>query len=366
MVQHQYRKILRKILQLALGSLLVAIAVKLVVLFVELTEYHSPWYLKGEQLFQHSKKRSPIVPTMDVTTISNGKRSTEEVLVQQSPASVQLGASKYLKNCISCHGPNGRADAEVALKLAVPPEDLNSWTVQGRQDVDLYRVISDHRGVFKDRFTHEELWGLVHYMRKMFSPEGSPPWNSLKEQSPREIGRVVYETLRCKRCHDTDLSQEIAGFPPTLDYTGSKLNRDWIVEYLLNPYPIRWKSQGVRPLIRMPSFRLERWEAEALGDYLAMLVDTVRFPEEELKNQGTVEEGRNLFQSYQCLGCHIVLGQGNKIGPELTSVGVRLKPAYMFQFVKDPQGIIPETAMRDYELWDSEASSLVRYLETLK
>jgi cytochrome c2 len=61
-----------------------------------------------------------------------------------------------------------------------------------------------------------------------------------------------------------------------------------------------------------------------------------------------------------------VRGEGNQIGPELTRVGVRLKPDYMFQFVKDPLGIIPGTAMRDFELWDSEASSLALYLETLR
>lgn len=361
----QDRRTVRTTLLLALGGLPVTIAAGLVVLFAGLPEYHSPWYLKGEQPPYHSKKWPSIQPA----TFSNGERSTEEALVPQSPSSVRLGESLYRENCIPCHGPDGRGDAVVASKQSVPPEDLNSWAVQGRQDTDLYRVISDHGGItppFRDQFTIEERWGLTRYVRKMFLPEGSPPWHSLKGQSPREIGRVVYETLRCQRCHGTDRLQEVAGFPPTLDYAGSKLNRDWVVEYLLNPYPIRWKSQGVRPDIQMPLFRLERWVAEALSDYLTIRVDTVRFPEEELKNQGTVKEGRNLFQSYQCLGCHIVLDQGNRIGPELTSVGVRLKPAYMLQFVKDPQGIIPGTAMKDYELWDSEASSLVLYLETLK
>lgn len=341
-----------------IGFLPVALTAGLISLFVGIPEYHSPFYIEGEQPTQHSGKR-----------IAKDLATTVIVPIEFSPSSVQLGSSKYNLNCVSCHGKDGIADAAFASTLSVPLEDLNSWAVQWRQDEDIFRIISDHEGVkpsFKDQFTAEERWGLVHFLKKTFSPDGSPPWYSLKGQSSGKIGKAVYETLNCRRCHETDLPGEIAGFPPKLNYAGSKLNRDWIVEYILNPHQIRWKSQGIRPLVRMPSFRLEQWEAEALGDFLATKVDTIQFPEKGWMNQGSVGEGKNLFKSYQCLGCHTMAGEGNQIGPDLTRIAARMRPAYMFQFMKNPLGIIPGTAMKDYELWDSEASSLVLYLQTLK
>jgi mono/diheme cytochrome c family protein len=361
------KKTLPAALWLALGGLPVLITVALVLFFHQPTVYRCPMYIDGEQMSHRVPMETLTTP--DPATSSDGKSSGAKKLGVLTAAAVELGAGLFEQSCASCHGQSGRADATTASKLPVPPEDLNSWAVHWRKDTDLYQAVSDHGDVtplYSVQFSPEERWALVHYVRKTFSPEGSPPWNSLKGKSPVATGKVAYETLNCDRCHSNQRPRTLAGFPPTLDNVGSKLNRDWIVDYLLKPYPIRWESMGVRPLMRMPSFKLQRQTAEALADYLAAQIDTARFSEAALEEQGDVKEGKSLFKSYQCLGCHSLQGKGNKIGPDLTKAGVRLKPAYIFQWVKDPQGLIPGTAMKDYELWDDEASSLVRYLETLK
>ncbi|MBN4056694.1 cytochrome c [bacterium AH-315-J21] len=361
------RKILHIALLLGFGGIPVAITVGIVIFFHQPTTYRCPMYIADAQMSQLAQAESS-TKTTSKRSSQNDSPSTENLSVL-SPAAVKLGAGIFEESCASCHGQTGQGDAAVDTKLPVPPKDLNSWAVQWRKDTDLLQAISDHDYVtplFSAKFSDEERWGLVHYIRKTFAPSGSPPWNSMKFQSAEKLGRTIFETLDCNRCHRDDRPRELAGFPPTLDHVGSKLKRDWIVEYLLNPYPIRWATMGIRPLLRMPSFKFERSTAEAVADYLSMQVDTVRFPETALKGQGNADEGRSLFKSYQCLGCHSLQGEGNKIGPDLTKAGDRLKPAYIFQWVKDPQGLIPGTGMKDFELWDDEASSLVRYVETLK
>ena len=258
----QERKTTRPIFLLALGGLPAAIVVGLVALLAGLPEYRSPWYLKGEQPLHPYEERPSIAQVMAAAAASDRDGSEDEALFAESPSSVRLGADEYSKNCVSCHGSGGKADPAVASTLPVPPEDLNSWAVQRRQDADIYRAISAHTDVthsFDDQFTSEEQWGLVHYLRNEFSPDGSPPWYTLKGQVSEDVGRVVYETLNCERCHGSGRPQEVAGFPPTLDYAGSKLKRDWIVEFLLDPYRIRWKTQGVRPDLWMPSIQLSTW-----------------------------------------------------------------------------------------------------------
>ena len=79
-----------------------------------------------------------------------------------------------------------------------------------------------------------------------------------------------------------------------------------------------------------------------------------------------VAEGQQLFQDYQCLGCHRVGNSGNEVGPHLDGVGSRLQPQYMRSLILDPQTIIPGTAIKNLQLWDDEADAIVQYLISLK
>jgi len=79
-----------------------------------------------------------------------------------------------------------------------------------------------------------------------------------------------------------------------------------------------------------------------------------------------VREGRTLFQQYQCQGCHRLEGTGGEVGPQLDGVGSRRKPAYVLALLRDPDSVIPGTAMENKHLWDSEARALTAFLSTLK
>jgi cytochrome c2 len=115
----------------------------------------------------------------------------------------------------------------------------------------------------------------------------------------------------------------------------------------------------------MPDYELSTLEATDLAAFLATRTDTVRFSERVLRDSPMTAKdastGRSLARDYTCRGCHVLGGDGNRVGPTLDGVGARLQPAYIYAFLKDPQAIVPGTAMKDFDLWDEEARALTAY-----
>ncbi len=52
-----------------------------------------------------------------------------------------------------------------------------------------------------------------------------------------------------------------------------------------------------------------------------------------------------LRDRYPCLGCHRLNGEGGQIGPDLTDVGRRRAPSYIYEMIRDPQTTLPGTVM---------------------
>ena len=92
---------------------------------------------------------------------------------------------------------------------------------------------------------------------------------------------------------------------------------------------------------------------------------------------GTVEDGKDIFISKACTGCHTIQGipeaQG-KVGPELThqasnSLIVDILPnteENLKEYLKDPAAAKPGALMPNQYLTDIEIEALVAFLRTLK
>ena len=82
----------------------------------------------------------------------------------------------------------------------------------------------------------------------------------------RRAGRQLIDRYRCLSCHQIgDRGGDISTAP--LTYEGSKVRRDWLVDYLVLSY-------SIRPILeeRMPVFRMPREEATQLADALRELL----------------------------------------------------------------------------------------------
>lgn len=96
------------------------------------------------------------------------------------------------------------------------------------------------------------------------------------------------------------------------------------------------------------------------------------------------QEGRKLFFSHGCLGCHKLYGKGGQLGPDLTDIAdanVHLKHpvnrdligqfhqnpniAYIYESVKKPNAQPEVTAMPDFHFSDEQITDLTVFLKSL-
>ena len=180
-----------------------------------------------------------------------------------------------------------------------------------------------------------------------------------------KAGQLI-EDLACFSCHR--INGRGGDMAPDLTWEGSSVQRQWLADFLKNP-------NTLRPALirRMPKFNLTDGEINELTDYIMTVYQTPAFDRDALP-QGSyppaqVEQGRQLFYSkYACQSCHIVDTKTDKgyIGPTLTQVGSRLNAAWMYHWLKDPQGLRPGTTEPNRNMSDEDASALTAFLTTLK
>ncbi|MBI3031251.1 MAG: c-type cytochrome [Candidatus Rokubacteria bacterium] len=120
-----------------------------------------------------------------------------------SPDLLALGKRVYEKQCMACHGADGRGEGEAAYLLYPKPRDftagkyalVSTWD-RIPTDEDLFRTIS--RGMPGSampswgHLSEEERWGLVHYV-KAFAEK---PWTVPPPADPKTEGGMGQGVVR--------------------------------------------------------------------------------------------------------------------------------------------------------------------------
>ncbi|HSB60191.1 MAG TPA: c-type cytochrome [Vicinamibacteria bacterium] len=184
-----------------------------------------------------------------------------------------------------------------------------------------------------------------------------------RERRPRQVswlaeGRRLIAESNCVACH------EIPGFgmgevrAPRLESVGYKARPDWIARWLKDP-------QTYLPRSRMPNFRLQAAEIEALSAFLLSQRSVAPLDSSGIDwKKADPDRGRAVFGEARCVSCHAIDGRGGTLGPELTQVGSKVRRDWLFSFLKDPFRDQPETLMLRYRLSDDQVRDLVAYLTT--
>ena len=180
-------------------------------------------------------------------------------------------------------------------------------------------------------------------------------------QPAGRAGKLM-DDMQCFRCHK--INGRGGDMAPDLTWEGSAVERTWLIAFLKNP-------NTLRPALirRMPKFNLTDAESTELADYILTVYQTPAFDGDSLDAAKFTpedrEHGRQLFYSrYACQACHIVDPANDKgyIGPTLTQVGARLTPAWIFHYLKDPQGLRPGSIEPNQHLTDDDARALTAFL----
>jgi mono/diheme cytochrome c family protein len=184
-----------------------------------------------------------------------------------------------------------------------------------------------------------------------------------RERKPRqahwlEQGRELIAAANCAACHD------IPGFrvdevrAPRLENEGTKVRPDWVSRWLANP-------KAYLPRSRMPNFRLEPDEIEALAAFLLSQRSIQPVDSSAVDwSKADPDHGRALFGEARCITCHMIDERGGTLGPDLSRIGSKVHREWLFSFLKDPARDQPETLMVQYRFTDQEIRDLVAYLTT--
>lgn len=198
--------------------------------------------------------------------------------------------------------------------------------------------------------------------------------DAIKRLTPDEVdiekGRWLAYDRNCKGCHvvenqggaiqdplvraygaeDVSASDAVGFVPPSLNGEGRKVQPDWFFAFLKNVQPIRpWLE------VRMPTFGFEDQQAIDLVTYFSRL-DKEQFPYATFVHKRLssreLSGARKLFSAdiYNCFTCHQQgdikpTGDPASWAPDLKLGRERLKPAWIRDWLWDPQKLQPGTKM---------------------
>ena len=145
---------------------------------------------------------------------------------------------------------------------------------------------------------------------------------------------------------------------PPLTKLGAKLaDPNWLVAWLLHP-------SRLRPHKLMRSLRIQVDEARVLAGYLYSGAPPPGHTNTVWQG-GNARIGEKLFVSRGCRGCHSI-GSTERSpvtrAPDLAGIGVKVRPDWLFDWLKSPRSYDPNTAMPQLALGDDDIRHLVAFL----
>lgn len=108
--------------------------------------------------------------------------------------------------------------------------------------------------------------------------------------------------------------------------------------------------------------------------FLALIIHNMSMNPEYANSEKLTDEvaaGKKIWEHYNCIGCHTLIGDGSYFAPELKDIYSRKGPAFIKTFLKDPvkvrhgsvQASKGQRKMPNFNLSDKEINSLVAYFE---
>ena len=258
----------------------------------------------------------------------------------------------------------GEADVTLNGKTVVAGKrELPGWVAGELSTVDF----GEQKIEIAYRKTAEQAVVRLFWSSESFPVEPIPPQLFFHEVPRPDIelverGNDLYDIFRCNACHRREIDAP-AEPAPALARAGTSLNRDWLIDWLVEP-------QQQASHARMPGFGFSRADARAVAEFLVQ--QSVDTPLEKLPegptDQDVVRRGESVFRSIGCLACHTRGLEGNALtqqGGELTHVGRKRTTGWICGWLKEPARLNPDHRMPVFTLSDDERRSLAVYLGTV-
>ena len=186
----------------------------------------------------------------------------------------------------------------------------------------------------------------------------------------------------CRECHRLSFKEKQLSKGPDLFYSGDKFYKNWLNKFLQSPGVIHEIafSSGLgflngKPAENQLHISLTKDESEKVVNFLMTLrlpnLETGKVNEESL-SKGERARAKILFErSFGCISCHRTLNLVGKVrggvsGPSLVNSGLRLKPDWIFHWLKTPQRFMYKGRMPVFNLDEETTIRITKYILSIR
>ena len=306
--------------------------------------------------------------------------------------------------CTPCHGGQGRG---LTAKSAHALTHAEYWlTPVLGMDAETGKTSEAKKGYMESncRRCHDGV------MKLDFGVD--PDTNAPIDYAPHLTkGLALFEDLGCHGCHAVEgysALDNIAKVGPALDKIGSKVKDiEWLEGWIKKPeaylskttmpnfFPVEGMSQivylkngGQRtgvvtetetsyivkaddgtefPYAKDDVLRVVD-EVKSIAAYLARMNDQNIDDSQATysTSESAIKAGEETVKTVGCLSCHAVGDLGSDFAPALDSVGTKVTPNYLYDWIADPKAFDPGTSMPSLRLSQTELNNVVAYLMSLQ
>ncbi|MGZ8797826.1 MAG: c-type cytochrome, partial [Thermoanaerobaculia bacterium] len=252
-----------------------------------------------------------------------------------------------------------------------------------------------HWGYEENPFNESPMYPRQYYEAGCLKCHGGQI--SVREGDQITKATAMVELYGCYACHKistwrfTDLRKP----GPDLNGIAEKVTPQWAFRWISEPHAFRSTT-------RMPSFFYQR---NMIGPWVpaSERAQNIKYQDAEIHalvtylfqnstrrvwqgpNSGNAARGKEIVDSVGCLGCHVDTEQvkdaktgamrvaqrtdfplERNYGFNLTGVGTKTYPGWIYNWVKNPKAYYAEAPMPSLRLTDDEAADVTAYLMTLQ
>ncbi|HEX9652162.1 MAG TPA: c-type cytochrome, partial [bacterium] len=388
------------------------------------SEFIYRWITDTKSYRQHSRMPNPQFTheeALAVTAYLTNIGKTSDYSLPPAPAGGSAARGEELVESLGCKGCHVITESDREVRATDVTYDIAPELTKIGSKVNrnwLFAWIKNpkqyHPGTTMPslRLSDAEALDIVAYL--MTQKESNPRVNSLDGvdlQTPQLIsdGKAIIRNFGCHGCHDIAGMENEGKVSVSLNEFGGKTHEelfygdalargdvteetweDWTVGKLMNS-----RLYATEVVVqRMPNFAfsqadattlavlLKSWDGRKIG--VTYMHDMGRMGE-------SIEKGRRLVRQYNCVGCHIIEGEGGFIRPTLVEAfkkhnrpaeeaisfappdligeGHKVQPKWLFEFLKNPTtNIRPWLTVRmpTFDFNDDEVNALIEYFQALE
>ncbi|MCH7762873.1 MAG: c-type cytochrome [Candidatus Marinimicrobia bacterium] len=299
----------------------------------------------------------------------------KEVTVNDAPLLSKGRLLMQELNCVACHILPGFKPEYVPPLDGVGKKRSRDWLVRWLTDPRSVHVTAKMPDF---RLNMEEVDILADFLMSFDTyPETVeiiPLPDELKKEWPDDdwvnMGAKHFREARCISCHQ--INGKGGHLAPEIGKIASEVTHEWLYNYIRNP---REFHAGVP----MPQYGFSEKQTKTVTAYILSEFQDWDIEEDSIEAvhtpvPGFYQKGLELFNHYNCMGCHElnVQGIGRNMGPVLTNIGSKPQPelefgdvdivhtrtAYIYEKIKNPHQFLENSRMPIFDLEEEELKAI--------